>query len=412
MLWCTSGVAEFWSLTIDERKRLLEMAIEEGRATNPDIVIQACTAAMSAKDCLELTQHAQQAGADIVYIQTPMMEAHGGEGVLSFFRYIADRTDIALGMFNSPSSGYVLTPAESARIYDEIPAVCATKEGAFRPGEQPAAARAGTRSVDLGVRPDGVPRGLAARRDRVSGAAGHGGYLHETPQRPIFSEYWDLIWNDKLIEAMDYARESGLDQFEIDMGSWFTCYPGRPDYFTHWGGAFKYAASLLGLPVGDYPAFAAAAGELPEEAKTQIRDAYRRFGLVGSVGPPAALRKALPIGVQYVHTSQLEAASEEVRTGECRRPGALRVARQRRRGADAEPARADERVGRRPRGQLLRAARPRPRPTRRCAPSWSPAAVARSARARTWVTCRRSRMPAPTARPMSASWSASAIRTS
>jgi 4-hydroxy-tetrahydrodipicolinate synthase len=29
--------------------------------------------------------------------------------VLNFFRYIADRTDIALGMFNSPSSGYVLT---------------------------------------------------------------------------------------------------------------------------------------------------------------------------------------------------------------------------------------------------------------------------------------------------------------
>ena len=134
MLWCTSGIAEFWSLTIDERKRLLEVAIEEGRAANPDVVVQACTAAMSAKDCLELTRHAEQAGADIVYIQTPMMEAHGGEGVLKFFRYIADRTDIALGMFNSPSSGYVLTPVESARIHDEIPAVCATKEGAFRPG--------------------------------------------------------------------------------------------------------------------------------------------------------------------------------------------------------------------------------------------------------------------------------------
>ena len=61
------------------------------------------------------------------------MECHGGEGVLNFFRYIADRTDIALGMFNSPSSGYVLTAAESARIAAEIPAVCATKEGAFRP---------------------------------------------------------------------------------------------------------------------------------------------------------------------------------------------------------------------------------------------------------------------------------------
>ncbi len=81
LLWCTSGIAEFWALTIDERKRLLEVAIEEGRAANPDVVVQACTAAVSAKDCLELTRHAQVTGADIVYIQTPMMEAHGGEGV-------------------------------------------------------------------------------------------------------------------------------------------------------------------------------------------------------------------------------------------------------------------------------------------------------------------------------------------
>jgi len=59
---------------------------------------------MAAKDCVDLTLHAQEAGADIVYIQTPMMEAHGGEGVLRFFKYVAGRTDIALGMFNSPSS--------------------------------------------------------------------------------------------------------------------------------------------------------------------------------------------------------------------------------------------------------------------------------------------------------------------
>ena len=39
MLWVTSGVAEFWSLTLPERKRLLEVAIEEARAVNPDVVI-------------------------------------------------------------------------------------------------------------------------------------------------------------------------------------------------------------------------------------------------------------------------------------------------------------------------------------------------------------------------------------
>ena len=47
MLWCTSGIAEFWSLTLSERKLLLEIAIEEGRRADPDVVIQACTAAMS-----------------------------------------------------------------------------------------------------------------------------------------------------------------------------------------------------------------------------------------------------------------------------------------------------------------------------------------------------------------------------
>jgi len=119
MLWVTSGLSEFWSLTMDERKKLLEVAIEDARAVNADVVIQSCTAALSAKDCLELTRHAQDAGADIVYIQTPMMELHGGEGVLKYFKYVADRTDIALGMFNSPSSGmcsrHTRLPASSRR---------------------------------------------------------------------------------------------------------------------------------------------------------------------------------------------------------------------------------------------------------------------------------------------------------
>ena len=97
MLWLTSGIGEWWSLTMDERKKLLEIAIEEGRAANPGVVIQACTATPSAKDTVELTQHAQEHGADICYLQTPPMEVHAGEGVLRFFQYVADRTDIALG---------------------------------------------------------------------------------------------------------------------------------------------------------------------------------------------------------------------------------------------------------------------------------------------------------------------------
>jgi 4-hydroxy-tetrahydrodipicolinate synthase len=280
MLWCTSGVAEFWSLTIDERKQLLEVAIETGRKANPDLVIQACTAAMSPKDCLDLTRHAQDAGADIVYIQTPMMEAHGGEGVLRFFKYIADRTDIALGMFNSPSSGYVLTAAESARIYDEVPAVCATKEGAFRPQNSRRLHDLAPELViwecDLTVYAAGWLRAGIVCPAQL----GTVGYLRETPERKILTPYWNLIYNDKLTEAMDYGRDTGMDRFDLDIGSWFTCYPGRADYFTHWGGAFKYAASLLGLPIGAYPHSRPPQAVLPEAAKAQMRQAYQRLGLI------------------------------------------------------------------------------------------------------------------------------------
>src|SRR4029079_3528985 len=66
MLWLTSGVGEWWSLTIDERKRLLEIGVEEARALVPETVIQACTSAASPKESLELTLHAQQHGGHLL----------------------------------------------------------------------------------------------------------------------------------------------------------------------------------------------------------------------------------------------------------------------------------------------------------------------------------------------------------
>ncbi len=225
--------------------------------------MQACTAATSAKDCLELTQHAQQAGADIVYIQTPMMEAHGGEGVLNFFRYIADRTDIALGMFNSPSSGYVLTPAEGARIYSEIPAVCATKEGAFRPASSrllhELAPNLTIWECDLTVYRAGWLRAGIVGPAQL----GTAGYLYETPQQPIILRVLGpgLERQARRGDGLR-ARSRGWTSSASTWGRGSRVIPGRPDYFTHWGGAFKYAASVLGLPIGRLSALAAAAGRV------------------------------------------------------------------------------------------------------------------------------------------------------
>jgi 4-hydroxy-tetrahydrodipicolinate synthase len=279
LLWLTSGIAEFWSLTLDERKLLVEVAIEEARAINPDVIIQACTVAASAKDCVELTLHAQEAGADIVYLQTPPMEVHAGEGVLRFVSYVAERSDIALGLFNSPSSGLVLSPAELAAIAEAVPAVVAVKEGVMQPWRS-MALTALAPWLAVWECETMVYRAGWLRQGIVTPAQlGTCGYLYDTAERPMLREYWELIWADRISEAIDYAASSGFDQLSMGIGRWWTQYPGRPDYFTHWGGAFKYAAHVLGLPIGDHPDSRPPQGILPEEAKSQISAAYRKAGL-------------------------------------------------------------------------------------------------------------------------------------
>ena len=120
MLWCMSGLAEFWALTLEEPKRLLEVAIDEARAINPDVVVLAPE--LLVWEC-DTTVH------------------------------------------------------RAGWLRDGI--VCAAQLG------------------------------TAA-------------YLFETPQRRLFTEYWNLVWDGMLIEAMDYARTTGMDQFELGRG------PGTP----------------------------------------------------------------------------------------------------------------------------------------------------------------------------------------
>ena len=43
LLFVTSGNGEFWSLTVAERKRLLEATVETARTIAPDTIIQSCT---------------------------------------------------------------------------------------------------------------------------------------------------------------------------------------------------------------------------------------------------------------------------------------------------------------------------------------------------------------------------------
>ncbi len=122
-VFCTGVMGEFWSLTKEERKRIVEIVVEEARGKCKVI---AHTCHHSAHETLDLTRHAQHAGADFVILANPYFPPMGDDTIYEWFEFIASRVDIGIWMFDAVYTGYGLSPELTARIAG-IENVCGIK---------------------------------------------------------------------------------------------------------------------------------------------------------------------------------------------------------------------------------------------------------------------------------------------
>ena len=99
----------------------------------------------------------------------------------------------------------------------------------------------------------------------------------------MYTKYWQLHLGRADRRGHPVLAEVGLDRLGAEVGSWYTEYPGRPDTSPTGATAFRYAASVIGLPMGDYPDSRPPQGILPEAAKAQIRAAFENAGWPGKV---------------------------------------------------------------------------------------------------------------------------------
>ncbi|MCU9839051.1 dihydrodipicolinate synthase family protein [Ruegeria sp. WL0004] len=108
---------EFFSMSLEERKRNLEVAVEEcaGRAGTM----------MSVSDqnfdtVLELARHAQDVGADYIVVHAPVLHfVHDRDALLyDYYKTISEAVDIGIAMWSHPDSGYLMSPKLCARIAD------------------------------------------------------------------------------------------------------------------------------------------------------------------------------------------------------------------------------------------------------------------------------------------------------
>ena len=116
---------EFFSMSIAERKRSFELAVEEARGRSGTIM--SCSD-QNLDTVLELARHAQDIGADFIVVHAPVLHfVHPqDETVYEYYRYLSEKLDIGIALWSHPDSGYLLSPELCARIA-ELPNIVAIK---------------------------------------------------------------------------------------------------------------------------------------------------------------------------------------------------------------------------------------------------------------------------------------------
>lgn len=124
-LFIAGKQGEFFSMSLEERKRNFEIAVEECDGKAGTII--------SASDqnfdtVIELAKHAQACGADYIVVHAPILHfvSDPDDTVYNYYKAICDQVDIGIAMWSHPDSGYLMSPELCARIA-ELPNIVAIK---------------------------------------------------------------------------------------------------------------------------------------------------------------------------------------------------------------------------------------------------------------------------------------------
>jgi 4-hydroxy-tetrahydrodipicolinate synthase len=113
------------TLSHAEHKKVVEICIDQVKKRLPVI---AGTGSNNTAEALELTKHAQAAGADYALMITPYYNKPTQEGLYQHYKFIAAKTKIPIVVYNVPSrTSLNLLPETMARLA-EIPNIVGVKE--------------------------------------------------------------------------------------------------------------------------------------------------------------------------------------------------------------------------------------------------------------------------------------------
>jgi 4-hydroxy-tetrahydrodipicolinate synthase len=117
------STGEFTTLTNAERRQLTEVTVEAAAGRVP---VVAGTSALSTRETVELSVHAEQAGAAAVMIIPPFYDAPGWRELLAHYTAVSDAISIPIMYYNMPGVSGVTLTAEQLR---RLPVACLKDTG-------------------------------------------------------------------------------------------------------------------------------------------------------------------------------------------------------------------------------------------------------------------------------------------
>ena len=132
-LFIAGKQAEFFSMSLTERKRVMALAVEVSADAGKRGGQGHCGIITSCSDTnldvvLELARYSQDIGADYVIVHSPVLHfgSDTDETVYEYYRYLSEQLDIGMAMWNHPDCGYTMSPELCARIAS-LPNIVAIK---------------------------------------------------------------------------------------------------------------------------------------------------------------------------------------------------------------------------------------------------------------------------------------------
>ena len=243
-IFCGGVMGEFWSMTMDERRRVHELVADTVAGRVP---LMAQTSHHVISHCVELGNHAEAIGIDFAIVMNPYFPPRPSDDIVRAWYQALDRqTTIPTFLFNTSYSGYVLSPALIDELAD-LDLICGIKNPKPRDHFLEVMERCGDRIVVCDAAEDDwleyhLDHGVRALMSTPALA------MFQTPGHRPIAEYTSLAQAGRLEEA--WAVHATLAEYRKAFQRWM-----RDPWLLNMSGAVPIAQlkewlTLMGLAQG------------------------------------------------------------------------------------------------------------------------------------------------------------------